>query len=90
MGEEWGYEFEIKPDGSFHIDDVVDGSYVLTVTWYSAAESGARASVLGIGGLSHRFTMPGDKLESDDEGLDLGELEVQITTVPQDDSVDTE
>lgn len=70
------YTFRINNDGSFQIEDVIDGKYELTV-WIEEplTAQGRGAEIGGYRGMVEVPQMPGGR---SDEPLDLGELELTM------------
>jgi beta-lactamase regulating signal transducer with metallopeptidase domain len=75
------YSFHIKPDGSFRVDDVLPGDYILTVDINKDWERrdnvvfvGSRLEQIGVAKVS--FSMPEIPGGYSDEPLDIGTLKI--------------
>ncbi len=76
------YGFKLEPDGSFRVDNVVAAKYELRITLhYPPADEGDRFRRIA-GALKHEFTVSEVPPPTSVQPLDLGELEVPITRLP--------
>jgi RNA polymerase sigma factor (sigma-70 family) len=75
----WSEEFDIEPDGSFRIDDVVPGTYHVSLRMFRN-ENGFGEDLVDC---STEFTVPPfpPGVDRSDEPLDLGKL--QVTLIPR-------
>lgn len=72
------FPFNIGPDGSFRVEDVPAGSYLLTV-WVGTPPSGnERAGNGTLGRASHTFVVPEMPSWRSDEPLDVGRIELKL------------
>ncbi len=66
------YMFQIEPDGTFRIEDVVAGSYQLSLTVHDMQSGNGRPE--SVGTVNKHFEVPEMKAGRSDEPLSLGEL----------------
>ncbi|MBN1975752.1 MAG: carboxypeptidase regulatory-like domain-containing protein [Sedimentisphaerales bacterium] len=72
--------FNINNDGSFHIDDVPAGEYLLSVQAYDRNSQIQMSSREQIALLTHQISVPEMPSGRSGETLELGEFELAITT----------
>ena len=70
--------YTIKKDGSFRVEDVPAGDYVLFFSVYALPESENSFPTKRIGMVTHSFHVPDMKGGESDEPFDLGELELEV------------
>lgn len=72
--------FEINNDGSFRIEDVPTGEYLLYIQAFDLNSQPLLSSMEQVGSLTHPFNVPQLQEGRSDEALALGEYELEITT----------
>jgi hypothetical protein len=73
------YTLRFQPDGSFHVDDVLPGSYsVYLQASVPSGDPNRGFSQTTIGSLSKEIVVPEAGAGESDDPLDLGELEVRV------------
>jgi beta-lactamase regulating signal transducer with metallopeptidase domain/protocatechuate 3,4-dioxygenase beta subunit len=84
LGERF-YGFKLAADGSFRVDDLIAGRYEMRISVYRPpADSGDRvAPFKELGNLEHQFTVPEVTPDTRAEPLDLGQLELKVTRLPE-------
>jgi RNA polymerase sigma factor (sigma-70 family) len=71
------YPFAVRPDGSFRVEDVLPGTYELTVFVSEPRTNGVATVGQPIAYLKREFTVPEMPEGRSDEPLDLGELTLE-------------
>jgi peroxiredoxin len=79
LGSRRAYPVKLGPDGSFRVDDVPAGNYVLSVRVTEPSDP-RQASLAGLllGSVTHTFTVPDTSRGRGVEPLDLGQLELTV------------
>ena len=72
--------FEINNDGSFRIEDVPAGEYLLYIQAFDQSSQPHLSNMEQVGSLTHSFNVPEPQGGRSDEALALGEFELEITT----------
>ncbi len=71
--------FDVNNDGSFRIDDVPAGEYLLYIQAYDLNSQLQLSNMEQVGSLSHQFSVPDIPGGRSDQALELGEFELEIT-----------
>jgi thiol-disulfide isomerase/thioredoxin len=74
---ERSYDLEIKPDGTFRLEDIPTGTYTLTIAANQAKES-RRGTLETLGALQRTVAVPAMPGGRSDEPLDLGALKIKL------------
>jgi peroxiredoxin len=79
LGRQRAYPVKIGPDGSFRVDDMPAGHYVLSVR-ISEPKDPRQSSLAGqvLGSVTHSFTVSESPADRGVEPLDLGKLELKV------------
>ena len=72
--------FEINNDGTFRIEDVPAGEYLLYIQAFDLNSQPQLSSMEQVGSLTHPFNVPQPPGGRTNEALALGEFELEITT----------